>query len=94
MRPHEVVVNVGRGDAIDTDALLAALAGAVLDVASPEPPPAAHVLFGRHDVLLTPHLRGCTVEYWERAVDVFEANLARWRAGEGVWNRVDFECGY
>jgi phosphoglycerate dehydrogenase-like enzyme len=94
-----VLVNVGRGDAIDADALLAALdakalAGAALDVTSPEPLPAGHALFGRRDVLLTPHLSGRTVEYWERAVDVFEANLARWKAGEEVWNRVDFERGY
>jgi phosphoglycerate dehydrogenase-like enzyme len=68
-----------------------ALAGAALDVPSPDLLPAGHALFGRRDVLLTPHLSGRTVEFWERAVDVFEANLARCKTGEKVWNRIDFE---
>jgi phosphoglycerate dehydrogenase-like enzyme len=94
-----VLVNVGRGDAIEADALLIvliakALAGAALDVTSPELLLAAHALFGVSDVLLTPHLKARTVKYWERAVNVFQANLTQWRAGEEVWNRVDFERGY
>jgi phosphoglycerate dehydrogenase-like enzyme len=96
---HSLVVNVGRGDAIDTDALLRALdggklAGAALDVTDPEPLPDGHPLFGRRNVLLTPHMSGRTLEYWERALDIFEANLTRWRRGEEVWNRVDLERGY
>jgi phosphoglycerate dehydrogenase-like enzyme len=92
-------VNVGRGDAIDTQALLIALdvgqlAGAVLDVADPEPLPDGHRLFGRRDVLITPHLSGRTVEYYDRAVKIFAANLERRKAGKTLWNRVDVERGY
>jgi hypothetical protein len=61
-----------------------ALAGAALDVTSLESLPAAHALFGRRDVLLTPNLDG-------RTVAVFDADLAWWRAGEEVWNHVDFD---
>jgi phosphoglycerate dehydrogenase-like enzyme len=98
--PHTaVIVNVGRGDAIDTAALLAALdakklGGAALDVTDPEPLPAGHPLFGRSDVLVTPHLSGRTIHYYQRALVVFEENVKRWKAGEPLWNSVDYQKGY
>lgn len=57
------VVNVGRGTAIDQDALIKALdsghlAGAALDVVVPEPLPADHPLRKAKNLLLTPHRRG------------------------------------
>jgi phosphoglycerate dehydrogenase-like enzyme len=66
LRPHAVLVNVGRGDTIDAHALLAALdtqalAGAALDVMSLGPLHARHALFGQRDVLFTPRLTGRTV---------------------------------
>jgi phosphoglycerate dehydrogenase-like enzyme len=97
--PHALVVNIGRGDAVDTTALLAALearrlGGAALDVAEAEPLPAGHPLFGRRDVIVTPHLSGRTVVYYERATRLLLENVRRWERGEEVWNKVDFQKGY
>jgi glyoxylate/hydroxypyruvate reductase A len=59
--PGAVVVNCGRGDTVDLDALLAALdagrlAGASLDVLPTEPPPADHPVWDHPRMLLTPHV--------------------------------------
>ncbi|MEQ9811975.1 MAG: NAD(P)-dependent oxidoreductase [Azospirillaceae bacterium] len=56
-----IVVNVGRGGLIDTEALLAALrsgqvGAAGLDVFEQEPLPEAHPLWSEPNVILTPHL--------------------------------------
>lgn len=99
VRPHAVVVNVGRGDAIDTDALVAALdegrlAGAALDVTEPEPLPAGHTLFGRKNVIITPHMSGRTERYHDLAIDIFTENLERLKKGQELINTVDPHRGY
>ncbi|KAH9921426.1 uncharacterized protein B0H18DRAFT_935965 [Fomitopsis serialis] len=96
---HAVIVNIGRGDTIDTNALLQALdekrlAGAALDVVEEEPLPDGHPLFGRRDVLITPHQSGRTTMYFERCIQICVENLRRLRDGEEVWNRVEFKRGY
>ena len=57
-----VLINVGRGPTVDTDALLDALDGplraAVLDVFDTEPLPEDSPLWGRTDVVITPHVAG------------------------------------
>lgn len=55
------VVNAGRGEHLDPDALLAALdsgqlAYATLDATPQEPLPPEHALWRRRDVLVTPHI--------------------------------------
>ncbi|MBI4887086.1 MAG: C-terminal binding protein [Acidobacteria bacterium] len=60
MKRTAYLVNTARGPIIDEAALAAALdakliAGAALDVMAQEPPPAGHALFGRDNVILTPH---------------------------------------
>ncbi|WP_235892402.1 NAD(P)-dependent oxidoreductase [Mycolicibacterium hodleri] len=66
-----VVVNAGRGGAVDTDALLAELTSgrlrAALDVTDPEPLPAGHPLWSAPGLLLTPHVAGSTEGAWQRA---------------------------
>jgi phosphoglycerate dehydrogenase-like enzyme len=66
-----IVVNAGRGGAVDTDALLAELISgrlrAALDVTDPEPLPDGHPLWSAPNLLLTPHVAGSTVGAWERA---------------------------
>jgi phosphoglycerate dehydrogenase-like enzyme len=62
-----VVVNAARGGIVDEQALAAMLiagqlAGAVIDVTRPEPPPASHPLLTAPNVLLTPHTAGLTAE--------------------------------
>jgi D-3-phosphoglycerate dehydrogenase len=60
MKPDAFVVNTSRGGLVDQDALAAAirngkLAGAGLDVFSPEPPDLSHPLFAEDKVVVTPH---------------------------------------
>ncbi|MEU9203457.1 C-terminal binding protein [Streptomyces sp. NPDC048332] len=60
MRPGSLLVNVSRGDLVDTDALLAALdsghiGGAALDVFPTEPPAADDPLRHHPRLLLSPH---------------------------------------
>ena len=67
MKPGAVFINTARGGLVDQDALLAALetgqlAGAGLDVTSPEPLPPDHPLLARDDVLVTPHVASATAE--------------------------------
>lgn len=63
MKPDAIVVNGGRGTAIDCGALAKVLAeghlwGACLDVTEPEPLPAEHPLWSEPRALLTPHTAG------------------------------------
>jgi phosphoglycerate dehydrogenase-like enzyme len=66
-----VLVNVGRGGAVHTEALLAELVSgrlrAALDVTDPEPLPEGHPLWSAPGLLLTPHVAGSTVGGWQRA---------------------------
>ena len=60
MKSTAVLVNVGRGPLVDSDALSAALDageiyGAGLDVTDPEPLPAEHPLWQNDRCLITPH---------------------------------------
>ena len=95
------VVNVGRGTAIDQDALIAALdsghlAGAALDVVVPEPLPAEHPLRGAKNLLLTPHVAGnMTLGYTcARNVEMFCENLDNYAAGRPLKQLVDRKRGY
>ncbi len=78
--PEAVVVNVGRGPLIDTDALVSALQrnhidGVALDVTDPEPLPQDHVLWHMDNVLLTPHNSGHTPRYYHRLADIVASNV-------------------
>ena len=71
MKRTAYLVNAGRGDLVDRDALLAALrektiAGAGLDVYWEEPPDPADPLFAMDNVVATPHLGGVSHEALER----------------------------
>lgn len=83
------VINVGRGSAIDQDALIEALnteriAGAALDVMTPEPLPEDHPLWDAKNLVLTPHVAGnMSLGYTcDKTVDMFCEDLARYAAGE------------
>lgn len=63
MGKSSVLINVGRGSIVDTDALCQVLregplAGAILDVVDPEPLPPQHPLWEFENVLLTAHDAG------------------------------------
>ncbi len=95
------VVNVGRGSAIDQDALADALqngrlAGAALDVMTPEPLPAGHPLWNCPNAILTPHVSGNMAlgQTCDLAVALFCRNLERYAAGSPLENRIDRAKGY
>lgn len=74
LRDGAVLVNAGRGGAVDTSALLAELQSgrlrAALDVTDPEPLPADHPLWSAPGLLLTPHVAGSTAGALDRAWSV------------------------
>lgn len=98
-KPTACLVNVGRGEVIDQDALIEALkdkrlAGAALDVMVPEPLPRDHVLWEMEQVILTPHCSGPSVRYQEDCCQVFAENLRRFASGQPLLNLVDVRRGY
>lgn len=87
-----LLVNVGRGRVVDTDALVAELAAgrlrAALDVTDPEPLPAEHPLWRAPGAIVTPHLGGHTDATTPRLVDLLRRQLARLVAGQPPLNVV------
>ncbi len=99
MRPNAYIVNVGRGEVIDQDALTEALrenriAGAGLDVFEREPLEAESALWDLENVILTPHVSGGFKNYNGVCCELFAANLQRFRAGQPLFNLVDRTMGY
>lgn len=95
------LVNVARGALVDQEALREALddgrvAGASLDVAEPEPPPAGHWLYTHPRVRLSPHISWNMPGALDILLEPFLENLARWRAGRPLLTRdlVDPQRGY
>ena len=96
MRPGAYFANAGRGSLVDQDALVAALesghlAGAALDVCTPEPLPADSVLWDAPNLLLTPHVSGQfhLAVTLDNIVDIAAQNLAHLAAGEPLRNHVN-----
>ena len=95
MKDDAVLINVGRGPIVKTDALVAALAagkfsGVCLDVTDPEPLPADHPLWQMERVMITPHVAGhfFLPETKNRIVGVFCENMRRYLADEQLRNQV------
>jgi len=95
------VINVGRGSAIDQEALVEALqsrsiAGAALDVMMPEPLPADHPLWNCPNTIITPHVSGNTaLDYTCRInVDMFLEDLQRYAEGKLPLRLVNRKIGY
>jgi len=99
MQPHARFINVGRGDAVNEQALADALeagnlAGAALDVFATEPLPQDSPLWEREDVIVSPHMSGDVTGSEEELIDLFVDNLRRFVAGEALRNVVDKQRGY
>lgn len=100
MNEQAIFINVGRGGTVNTDDLVDALekkefAFAALDVFHEEPLPAAHPLWQREDVLITPHYSGGLEDYDKSLFPIFEENLKAFVNGEQLpVNLVDYSKGY
>ena len=98
---HAIVVNVGRGNAIDQEALMDALnqeqiAGAALDVMVPEPLPKDHPLWDTKHLLITPHCSGnFSLDITrDKHVTMFCEDLENYAAGKPLAHLVDRKRGY
>jgi glyoxylate/hydroxypyruvate reductase A len=103
MKSGAVLVNIGRGTAVDCDALADVLSqencplgGAALDVTAVEPLPASHGLWkvGPERLLLSPHTMDLTTEYWPQSVVMFMSEYRRHITGEALKHTVDLVSGY
>ncbi|MBE1876075.1 2-hydroxyacid dehydrogenase [Myceligenerans pegani] len=92
MRDGALLVNVARGEVVDTGALVAELRRgrlrAALDVTDPEPLPPGHPLWDLPGVLITPHAGGDADAMDERIDRVVVEQVRRLRAGEPPRNVV------
>lgn len=91
MRDGALLVNVSRGEIVDTAALAAQLRSgrlrAALDVTDPEPLPHRHPLWDLADVI-TPHVGGDTDAMDDRVDRVILEQVRRLRTGERPLNLV------
>ena len=94
---HALVINVGRGNAVNESALAEALnqkkiAGAVLDVTEQEPLPEAHPFWTTPNLLLTFHTSA--ISYPDAMTRLFIENYCLYVEGKPLKYQVDFEKGY
>jgi len=99
MRRDAWLVNVARGELVDTIALVAALragtiGGAALDVTDPEPLPDGHPLWTLPNVLITPHVASTRVMGAEFLAQRVEENVRRFSLGQDMLGVVDQALGY
>jgi phosphoglycerate dehydrogenase-like enzyme len=99
MRPSAHLVNVGRGETVDPDALGVALtakaiAGAALDVFETEPLPVDHPLWDAPDLVITPHVAGFGKSTDGERQELIVDNAARFVAGRPLRNVVDKRLRY
>lgn len=95
--PHAVLINVGRGNAVDESALAEALeqgkiAAAVLDVTGQEPLPEEHPFWTTRNLLLTFHTSA--MSYPEDITRLFIENYRLYIEGKPLKYQVDFEREY
>ncbi len=101
MKPGAVLINIGRGSAVDADALCDALdaghlSGAALDVTVPEPQPADSRLWQTENLVLTPHISGGSSlpETHNRMIRLMAENLTAFIQEKPLKNLVDAKTGY
>lgn len=101
MKKGSYLINVGRGSAIDIDALMnhltsEHLGGAALDVFEEEPLPKHHPAWSDRRLLLTPHISGT----WnldiskEKFIEIALHNIEYYDNISKLKNVVDFKSGY
>jgi len=100
MKEGVIFINVGRGESVDTSALMEALdSGKVrcagLDVFEEEPLPLNHPLWDYEHVLMTPHIAGRVESYPKYIFPIFMKNFEAYLQGEELpKNLVKLDEGY
>jgi phosphoglycerate dehydrogenase-like enzyme len=99
LKPDARFINVGRGDAVDENALAAFLsagriAGAALDVFADEPLPDSSPLWELDNLIVSPHMSGDVKGSDAALIAQFADNLGRFLRGEPLENVVDKRKGY
>ncbi|WP_436326945.1 NAD(P)-dependent oxidoreductase [Brevibacterium sp. FAM 27836] len=94
-----VLVNIARGDLVDTAALTDALrggtvGGAGLDVFDSEPLSAGDPLWSMDNVLITPHIATPKSSMLESFAAFVEENLRRFAAGRELMAEIDLNRSY
>ena len=94
MKKGAILLNLARGEVVDTEALAEALksgdlSGAGVDVYDPEPIKPGNPLIGLENVILTPHVAGRTTESKVRSLKICFENIARVIRGETPINIVN-----
>ncbi len=93
MKPTAYLINTGRGDLVDEEALAKTLgqqliAGAGLDVCSKEPIEAGNPLLKLKNCVFTPHIAWATRESRERLIRIVAGNLKAFLGGSPI-NKVN-----
>lgn len=100
LKPGARLVNIGRGELVDQDALIAALecgrlAGAFLDVTEPEPLPPEHPLWSAPNCLISMHMAGRSQQsMFRKGAERFTRNLAAFLAGAPMEGLANLAKGY
>ncbi|NIS71906.1 MAG: NAD(P)-binding domain-containing protein [Proteobacteria bacterium] len=101
MKPTAYLINVSRGQVVDSEALIhfiktKRIAGAGLDAFPIEPLPRENEMWGLENVIITPHVAGNIEGYSKDVLEIFEENLRRFMAGErqDLINIVDRQRGF
>jgi phosphoglycerate dehydrogenase-like enzyme len=99
MKQGAFLVNIGRGQLVVDDAVVAGirsgqLGGAALDVFTHEPLDGASPYWDLPNVIITPHTSGAMQDYWSPLVALFAENLRRFERGDSLLNVVDKQAGY
>ena len=100
MKGGAILLNVGRGSAVDTDALVKVLNEGLImagiDVTDPEPLPKEHPLWHCPGIIITPHISG----YYhlrhtqDTIIEIAACNIENYMNGRPIRNLVDRITGY
>ena len=96
MQKGSLFMNVGRGSAVDENALVVALRsghlrGAAIDVASTEPLAPSSPLWEVPNLFISAHCSTSSDHFWSNLHELFRSNLRRYLDGEPLRNQVGFD---
>ncbi len=100
MKEGAIFINVGRGETVDTEALLEALDNgqlffAGLDVFEQEPLPKGHPIWTHEKIVMTPHIAGRVENYPKHLYPIFNENFKAFQQEKELpKNLVELESGY